>query len=361
MRILSRHVISEFLKPFAMGLGSFTLLLSVGHLFERLETFVEYHARPWDVARYLLLRVPFWAAHVVPIATLLGVLFAVNRMVQRGELNALKSCGVHPFRVLTPLVGMTVIIAVGMFGFSETLLPQITEQAVRIYRGSIKRLPVGPKVEGQHMALAAGSGQQLTIDWFDARHGLIRGLIIDEIGAGAQLQRQWVCAEARFEQHRWIGRRIIRRRFGPRGHQVLAEETLTEADLPFRDRPQDILPDTRSPDEMSSRELAQYLQRLRRLGVPIGEGAMELATKFSYPWANVVVLFLGFPFALQRSRTGRLLSLSYALGIALIYWGVMSLGQTLGTSQRVPPWVGAWMANALFGGVGVWRLAKLKC
>ncbi|MBI3292975.1 MAG: LptF/LptG family permease, partial [Elusimicrobia bacterium] len=173
-------------------------------------------------------------------------------------------------------------------------------------------------------------------------------------------QRQWVCSEARFLKNRWVGRQIVRRRFGPRGHQIIAEETMAETELPFTAPPDEFLPDSRSPDEMSARELSRYLERLRRFGVPVGTAAMELATKLAYPWANVVVLFLGFPFAMQRSRTGRLLSLSYALGIALIYWGVMSLGQTLGSSRRVPPWVGAWMANGLFGGVGLWLLRKVK-
>ncbi|MBI3293026.1 MAG: LptF/LptG family permease, partial [Elusimicrobia bacterium] len=304
MRVLSRHVIVEFLKPFFIGLASFTLLLSVGHLFEKLEMFVEYHAHPWNVAGYLLLRVPYWAAQVIPIATLLGVLFAVNRMVQQGELNALKSCGVHPFRVLIPLIVTTSVIAVGSFGFTETLLPQINEHAVRIYRGTIKHLPVGPKEEGKQLVMATGSMYRLTIDWFDARHGLMQGLIIDEIGKGAELQRQWVCSEARFLKNRWVGRQIVRRRFGPRGHQIIAEETMAETELPFTARPDEFLPDSRSPDEMSARELSRYLERLRRSGVPVGTAAMELATKLAYPWANVVVLFLGFPFAMQRSRTG---------------------------------------------------------
>lgn len=360
MKVLSRHAIREFLKPFCTGLGSFTLLLSVGHLFEKLETFVEYHAQPKDVARYLLLRLPYWGAQVVPIATLLGTLFAVNRMVQRGELTALKSCGIHPFRILLPLVGLTVTIAVGSLGFSETVLPYINEQAVRTYRGAIKRLPLGPKEEGRQLVAAIGSSLRLTIEWFDARHGLMRGLVIDEMGSTGELERQWICSEARFDHERWTAQRIVKRRFGPGGHRVVEEGTVTEGVLPFNDPPQEFLPDTRTPEEMSSRELTRYLQRLRRLGIPGRQEAMELALKFAYPWTNVVVLLLGFPFAMHKSRTGRLMSLGYALGIVLIYWGVMSLGQSLGTSKRVPPWVGAWLANGVFAGVGIWLLRRVK-
>jgi lipopolysaccharide export system permease protein len=83
---------------------------------------------------------------------------------------------------------------------------------------------------------------------------------------------------------------------------------------------------------------------------------VALHSKIAFPLANLVIFMLGVPFGLKM-RASRALCFAEALGIAFLFWWVLSMGQTLGEAGRLPPWAGAWFGNILFGAAGLWGLA----
>ena len=85
---------------------------------------------------------------------------------------------------------------------------------------------------------------------------------------------------------------------------------------------------------------------------------MRWASAFSY----LIVMLIGIPFALGLgSRSGKIISFTFAIVFAFIYWGVEAIGQSLGENRIVSPFIAAWLGNIVFGTAGlvfVFRIRK---
>jgi lipopolysaccharide export system permease protein len=81
--------------------------------------------------------------------------------------------------------------------------------------------------------------------------------------------------------------------------------------------------------------------------------------KLALPWANLIVLILGIPFAFQKSG-GKVKAVGFALGVAFFYFGLMQVGRAVGQKTWCAPWLGAWMTNLVFLGVGGWMFLRMR-
>ena len=87
--------------------------------------------------------------------------------------------------------------------------------------------------------------------------------------------------------------------------------TKMESDLTVP--PRSLIPRTRNPDEMSSRETRAYAERMAHLGVSARELRVAAYTKVAYPFTNIVICALGTPVALRLRRAGKVSALFAAL------------------------------------------------
>src|SRR5438477_11482162 len=94
MKLMDRYLLKGFLKPFGACVLIFCILVILGRFFDKMGIFTVYHARPRDIAKYLLLGLPLWLNLVLPVATLLALLFALGQHQQQGEINALRGAGI---------------------------------------------------------------------------------------------------------------------------------------------------------------------------------------------------------------------------------------------------------------------------
>jgi lipopolysaccharide export system permease protein len=70
--------------------------------------------------------------------------------------------------------------------------------------------------------------------------------------------------------------------------------------------------------------------------------------KISYPFAAVIVVLFGVPFASVRRRGGTGVQLGISLLICFIYLIVMKVSQVFGYNGDVNPLLTAWAANLVF-------------
>jgi lipopolysaccharide export system permease protein len=76
---------------------------------------------------------------------------------------------------------------------------------------------------------------------------------------------------------------------------------------------------------------------------------------------NIITAFLGIPFALRLPRMGGLaaaVGLSLTLGFA--YWVLFAVTVSIGQTGLLPPFLAAWVANILFGALGVYLLLRVE-
>jgi lipopolysaccharide export system permease protein len=106
-------------------------------------------------------------------------------------------------------------------------------------------------------------------------------------------------------------------------------------------------------------QLISYINQLKKSGADYQKEMVELHLKVSFPFACVVLVLLGVP---TGWGLGKWSSVATSIGICLLvafgYVGLIRVGQALGESGVLTPFLAGWMANILFTGIGLWMLVK---
>src|SRR5438477_9770027 len=113
MKLMDRYLVKGFLKPFGACVLIFCILVILGRFFDKMGIFTMYHAKLKYIVLFLLLGLPLWLNLVLPVATLLSVLFALGQHQQQGEITALRSAGIPTLRLYAPYFSV---------GFALTLI-----------------------------------------------------------------------------------------------------------------------------------------------------------------------------------------------------------------------------------------------
>ena len=80
---------------------------------------------------------------------------------------------------------------------------------------------------------------------------------------------------------------------------------------------------------------------------------LEFNKKFAVPIACSIFVLCAFPIGLLTKRSGRSVGFGIGLLIAVIYWGMLFAGQSLGLRVMFPPTISMWMPNIVVMLIGL--------
>jgi lipopolysaccharide export system permease protein len=143
--------------------------------------------------------------------------------------------------------------------------------------------------------------------------------------------------------------------FAKSGPRVAAFDSLTLSSLTLL--PDDLARQRRQPEEMNYSELRAYIDRALANGEDATRNLVDLHLKVAFPLTCFVILLLGAPVA-ANARGGRANSFGIGVLICFVFYSCVKAGQALGWNGIIDPWLGAWIANLLFGAIGAVMLRR---
>jgi lipopolysaccharide export system permease protein len=356
MKIIDRYLISHFLKPLVTCGAIFTILVFVGHYFDKMSIFNSYNAHIKDIFLYLVLGIPFWLNVIFPVATLLALMFSLGPLQQRREITALRSAGIPLFRLYVPFLAMGLFISLISLWGGTTYFPSISSKANVIYRQHIKREPALNTLR-DHIVVTGRDHRRFTIGTLDTQTGLMKDIVIDQFDDQMHPRSTLSAQQGIYQNGHWILSRGNLIQFDANGN--FHQDPFQEKTLDIYERPDDFIYENRKPDDMTHLELLRRINHLNGLGAPSYKEKVALHMQYALPFANIVVILLGIPFALRSLHKGNVQTIAYAFGATFLYWGTVSVFQSYGEQGYMPAWVAAWAANIIFGLLAVWRLRLL--
>jgi len=141
LRILSGYILRQLVAPFAFALTSLTALMLLDQVAKMFRDLVGKGLGWRIITEVFVLSIPFMLAVVVPMAVLVTVLYTFTRMASDNEVTAMKASGVSLFRIGLPVMGAAVIVALGLFWFSDNVLPEANHQLQTLRRSISRKSP----------------------------------------------------------------------------------------------------------------------------------------------------------------------------------------------------------------------------
>ena len=138
MKILDKYVIKEHVGPLMFALTALTSLLLLNYIAKQFGNLVGKGLGWGVIVEFFLLSIPFTVAMTLPMAVLVGTLYAFSRLASENEITALKASGVSMTAVLVPVLWGASVIAVLMIAFNDQVLPRANHR-LRVLQGDIAR------------------------------------------------------------------------------------------------------------------------------------------------------------------------------------------------------------------------------
>ena len=353
MNILDRYLLREYLKAFVVGLLFFIALIIVVRLLDydlkKFEDDISYTT----AVKIVLYQAPRRIMEMVPIAGFVAVFFTLGRMVRRNEFTAMKAGGLSVYRLLAPILIVTLVIC-GLFAifynrvaspaFHEAHLLQNKVMPRRgrniVFKGKDSRI-----FYSQRIALDAKKINQLTIYEYDPEKRLDR---ITFAKSATWTPTEWELTDG-FIRHFEKGVEV--------DYETFDTHVIERHEDPAR-----FIGSEKDPRAMTIKELQEQIAYKREAGQISRKEQVKLHHKTAYPFAAVVVVMLGAPIAIRFGRAGFFAGLVIAFFLSFIYWA-LSFATLEGLSEngKLHPFLACWGANILYaivGGLMIWRTPK---
>jgi lipopolysaccharide export system permease protein len=351
--LLFKYLTRQIVGSFAVILGGLILLFG---LFDMIGELDQVHAQGYTASRaflFVLLGIPGRIQELLPIAALIGAIFALVRLAMNSEFTVMRASGLSLGRLASHMILLGLLFGAANLVVGEYIAPPAERLAQQIKIRSTQ----GIVAQEFRSGLWAKDGhtfiniRQLLPD------STLLGVRMYEFDDHFQLRRIRLAESARWTKaSQWELKNVTDTLIDPTGTRI-NQQTFAEWKSP-------ITPDLLSalmvnPDRMALTTLWSYVNYLKDSRQKATRYEIALWNKLAAPLAAPVMLLLALPFAYQQPRSGKL-GTKVLLGI-MIGLGFHLLNRVFGHIGLLgdwPPAVSALLPLTLFTGaalVALWR------
>jgi lipopolysaccharide export system permease protein len=376
MSLLFRYVLRENGKILGWIFGVLSLLCFLIDFFERWDDLLEHEVPTSMGLYYMACRIPQYIVYIIPVSMLLGGFITLGLMGRRNELIALKASGASGLLIVRPMLVTAAALCVISFFWAESLVPAANREAARIWQMEVKKTSQRSIVTGSEVWLRSPSSQGMTfyrIGFLQLPQASLPGpgkdsqLILNDVSVlrldrDFRLMERVDARQMSWEGQHWAfldGIRWSSMAQDPQGPKVERFENKTIA-LP--EKPEDFQWVRQEVESMGFFELLGYVERARREGFDATSQLTDLHFKVASAFFSLVTALFTIPLAMRiPPRAGGLaLGVVLSMAIGFLYYLLLALGLALGHGGALPPFIGAWGANLLFGSVGLWWMLHMR-
>ncbi len=358
MRILRNYLLKEFTGPFFLTLGvlSFTMII-VGNLKKIADLVINKGVDLFSVIKIFILLTPYIVTYALPISILVAVLMSLGRLSSDNEIIAIRTSGIHIFKLIFPIITVGLILSLSLVIFND----RAASYAHYEYRKTLIAIGVKNPTAAFEEGVFINSFQKyvLFIYKVDQKRNRLINVRIYEPQGDDKPTRTIVAKGGEFiaiPEQNAIKLKLI-------------DGTSDEPDpnnptnfykLNFRTYFMNLdLADTRGKTkiekkykEMTIEELNKEINKLRKENINPAPLITQIHEKLTLAFSCLIFILMGAPLAIITRRREKSINLGIAMFIILIYYPLFIGCEALGMQGYLNPALAMWIPNIIFGILG---------
>ena len=355
MRTLRRYLRLEIIQATGFVLFALLALFSFFELINQLDDVGRAGYQLREVFIYVLLSLPTRTYELMPIAALIGTIYALSKLASNSEFTIMRVSGMSTRRLAYAVLSVGVVLVLITYALGEFVAPP----AERLARQS-KLVATGSTLAQQFRsgvwvrdALKGPDGQIQRLRFINVARVhpdiSIEGWRVFEFDREFRLRSISRAGEGRFVDnpaHRgWLLKNVVETRLPvvdptDMNRSSLRTEILRQPEQLWIS---DLRPDIFGvllvqPERMAALNLAQYIEHLAENRQQTDRYEIALWNKVFYPIAVLVMMVLALPFAYLHVREGSVsLKIFTGVMIGVLFYMLNKLFAHLGLLNTWPP------------------------
>jgi lipopolysaccharide export system permease protein len=297
MNLINRYLIQEIVSSILLIMLALIAMFSFFDLIQELESVGKGNYGLSNVLMFVLLSAPGHVYQVVPVAVLVGTMYALGRLSRNSELIILRVSGISITSITWSLVRIGFIFAVLTFVVGEFVTPYTEKTAQRM------RIMATDSVIAQDFrsGLWIKDGRSFVNVEEILPDTTLMNVHIYEFDKDFHLRTISNAKSGRFEEDGWSLGEVTQTLFGENN---IKSTYFPEANWQSLIRPELLNVLLVQPEKMSARNLYSYITHLSENKQKTSRHEIALSAKIIYPMACMVMVVLALPFGFIQQRSG---------------------------------------------------------
>jgi lipopolysaccharide export system permease protein len=264
---------------------------------------------------------------------------------------AMFGSGVSLRRLVLPLVALGALLSAALFLFENEVAIHTLRMKNQLYRTA---LDIRIRLDDANVAVATPDRRTIThADFYDDERVELSRVLLLERAAGGRVTARIDAERARWDGSRWILEHVRRFTWDDDGHGINQERFDRYPDPGLLDEPDVFRREQRDVNEMQYRHALEWVQAVRAAGGEYRAALARTYGKISFAFTPLLVTIIAAAVGGLLRKNVLLLSVLAALGLAVVFFVLRMVGETLARVGVVSPPVGAFAGVALFLAVGL--------
>ena len=301
----------------------------------------------WMLTEFHLLSIPFIFVTIAPFVSVISAMFALSKLMAANEISPMLFTGRSLFRILAPMLSVALISAVGMGVTWQWVIPSIAVHHERL----TTTLQAGSEALPGITVREKGSPRtELFCRSYTRSDQTMRGVIVYNRGSahGDGIYLEATSAHWNPEERDWD----LTNGWLLKGGGGLMKNQVSQMKLGMPGVTPKLLIDSVRAEKLTSGMSYSELDNLveTRPGKP--DFVLAYHLHFTFPLANLVLVLLALPFAVNFERGRRIERVVFAIVICASYLVVDLICRNLAFDSYIHPIVAAWTPTIVFGSLG---------
>lgn len=358
MKTLTRYLLRALLGPFAFAFVAVTGLLFLTAIAQRFQELSGKGVGGAVTLELMLLSLPHVVTLAVPMALFAATLYVFADLSENSELVAMAAGGVHPVRLIIPLLSTGVVVSFVMVGFNDRILSAANARFQDRIEDVARTSPTLRLRAGVMNAVRTGDGtvRYIVVQSIDAGHNVLHGVTLTDLSRPSR--PRYVTADSAAVEVMPNGRDIALRLADGAVSNPMLDRTGTLATAQFHGSvfrlrglaagvERGTRVETRAERELPIAGLLRRIRDSERSGHAALRSVSELHRRLATAFACVVLVLLAAPLGIRFAHGG--IGAVIALSVAVLFFFRVGIiwGDRLAGADRIEPAVGSWATVVL--------------
>ncbi|MCL6589674.1 MAG: LptF/LptG family permease [Firmicutes bacterium] len=358
MKILTRYLIKALMGPLLFGFTAFSGMSIGAALINLLRETEQYHLPLWVTLKLLFYLIPPNLLYSAAIAVLLAALLGIGNLSSHSETIAMRAGGLSYMRLTIPILAVGLVVSIGGVLLNEYVIPLSLRTEARLKTEITSGDTSVTLYNYQKVIQERGRMKVIYAGKFDSRTNQLMNVMIQEVSQN-KLERTITAQSMNWDGRRWLVKEGKIYEYTKDVFYPIAFQS-GKISYPLRLTPQGIVQGVEPPERKSITELSRYITALTDSDVEKRQLSVDLQQKIAIPFASFVFALLGTPLALRPQRRSNAVGFGLCMLFVLIYYIILAFGIQFARNGTLAPFLGAWLANIVLAGYGIYNFIRIK-
>jgi lipopolysaccharide export system permease protein len=328
-----------------MGFVSIYLIVD---FFEHVDQMMANNVPLRDIYTYFLCKIPMVVTQGIPMAAILSAIIALGLMKRNRELIAMETAGVNPAYYAAPIAMAALALAVIHFCVAEFAARPLNQKLEETWQVKVEHKQPTAWMNPENLWYRQ-ENTIYQIRLYDRKKNVMQLASIFFLDPNFHIIQRVDARRIIWTNPGWVAEDGLM--LGLQG-KTAEREWFDRKQLDLNITPKDFQAGQTVPDYLSWKDLHRYVEKIEGEGFSATPYRVDLNMRIASPFATFLMALLGILVALRPGLHGGIgAGVGISLGVAFAFIAVSNVGTSLASAGALPPFLGVWAGNIIFGAI----------